>query len=182
MDGQHIPWKKVAKYLRVIIDDKLNFRKHCQEARRKAIWARAKLHSLLGRKSALDRRYKLTSIRATIPPILMYSWVTWGHVAKSTKQTLQLQENISMRSAVDEPSYVVRNKVISGDLEQMSITETMKVKAGDAARAAGYEQSRREKQRRRQHYKSKCSAVMLWNYHERSPIFGDGLLRKVRES
>lgn len=58
---------------------------------------------------------------------LTYVWIPWKQTAKSKRETLQRQENISPRGAVNAPRYV-RNRVIFRDLEQNTVSEMMKIK------------------------------------------------------
>lgn len=118
MDGHR---KLKVKYLGSIIDDKLTFKNPCQEAGRKAIAVKKKLHFHIGRKSALNFRHKLTPIRSII---LTYASIAWGHTTKTTREILQLQDNVC---AVNAPWYI-RNRVIFRDLEQTSIIETMRIR------------------------------------------------------
>lgn len=45
---RYYSWKRIAKYLEEIIDDKLLFNKHCQEIRRETIVVRTKVCPVIG--------------------------------------------------------------------------------------------------------------------------------------
>lgn len=84
-------------------DDKLLFKNHCLDARRKFIEAWASLYPLINRKSGPNLRHKMTLIRTTILPILTNVIVAWGHPSKTTTLQPQRHENISLRFAFDAP-------------------------------------------------------------------------------
>lgn len=90
---------------------------------------RAKLYLFIGRKGGLDLLHKLKLITLNIMlPVLTYVSIAWDHAAKSTRETVQLQRNISLRCAVNATGYV-RIRVIYRDLEQTSITGMVRIKA-----------------------------------------------------
>lgn len=57
MYGQRISWRRDAKYLGVIIDDKQSFENQCQKNRQNGITARAILFRLVDKNVGLEKDY-----------------------------------------------------------------------------------------------------------------------------
>lgn len=69
-----------------------------------------KLYPLMGRRSPMELKNKLTVIK-TIMRTLAYGSVAWGYAAKSYMRELESEKNVYLQAAANTPWYV-RNKKI----------------------------------------------------------------------
>ncbi|GBP15408.1 hypothetical protein EVAR_80580_1 [Eumeta japonica] len=68
-----IPWQRNYKYLGVTLDKNLHFRDHIERVRNTALFYKARLGAVLGRKSKLSRRNKRTIYKMCIRTVMTYA-------------------------------------------------------------------------------------------------------------
>ncbi|GBP73546.1 RNA-directed DNA polymerase from mobile element jockey [Eumeta japonica] len=108
----NIPWQRNYKYLGVTLDKNLHFRDHIERVRNTALFYKARLGAMLGRKSKLSRRNKRTIYKICIGTVMTYASPVFAHAAPKALHRLQdaskrffgiagSQPNALLRAAVD---------------------------------------------------------------------------------
>lgn len=123
--GRPIPWEKTAKYLGVTLDRRMTFAPHIARVRNTAALYLGRLFYLIGRKSKMSLRNKLTLYQACIRPVMTYASPVFAHVAPSLLKKLQTLQNRFMRNAAAAPWYV-RTLNLHRDLRLPTIADFMK--------------------------------------------------------
>lgn len=101
VNGHPVPWSDSAKYLGVILDKKLTFKKHIDYAIEKSGKGLKILYSLLCRKSKLQQTNKLLVYKSVLRPILLYAAPAWKGCAKSHLKRLQVFQNKSLKMCLN---------------------------------------------------------------------------------
>ncbi|GBP81167.1 Probable RNA-directed DNA polymerase from transposon BS [Eumeta japonica] len=78
----NIPWQRNYKYLGVTLDKNLHFRDHIERVRNTALFYKARLGAVLGRKSKLSRRNKRTIYKMCIRTVMTYASPVFAHAAR----------------------------------------------------------------------------------------------------
>ncbi|GBP48087.1 RNA-directed DNA polymerase from mobile element jockey [Eumeta japonica] len=78
----NIPWQRNYKYLGVTLDKNLHFRDHIERVRNTALFYKARLGAMLGRKSKLSRRNKRTIYKMCIRTVMTYASPVFAHAAR----------------------------------------------------------------------------------------------------
>ena len=100
MFDQPIPWARETKYLGVTLDYRLTFQKHVKIVRDRAAFFQGRLFHLIGKRSKMSLRNKLTIYKACIRPVMTYASVVFAHAPPSTLEPLQIIQNKFVRSAL----------------------------------------------------------------------------------
>ncbi|GFY24880.1 RNA-directed DNA polymerase from mobile element jockey [Trichonephila clavipes] len=100
MYNQIIPWSQETKYLQLIFDNKLTWKKHITYARDKFRKVMFKIYPLLNRNSHLDLNCKVLLYTAVLRPILSYGCPVWGYAAKTNNNILDVAQNTLIRMIV----------------------------------------------------------------------------------
>ncbi|GBO37692.1 putative RNA-directed DNA polymerase from transposon BS, partial [Araneus ventricosus] len=87
--NQTITWSQQAKYLGVILDEKLTWKNHITTIKTKFRAASRKLFPLIARDSEMNRKYKLLVYTAILRPIITYGFPIWGAAANSNIRMLE---------------------------------------------------------------------------------------------
>ena len=91
--GQEVSWREEAKYLGVILDKKLLFRRHIEWTRAKA-YARLKaLYPLINNRRKINIKTAVTLYKSLIRPILTYACPVWGYSAKIHIKKVEVVQN-----------------------------------------------------------------------------------------
>ncbi|GBP89700.1 RNA-directed DNA polymerase from mobile element jockey [Eumeta japonica] len=85
----NIPWQRNYKYLGVTLDKNLHFRDHIERVRNTALFYKARLGAMLGRKSKLSRRNKRTIYKMCIRTVMTYASPVFAHAAPKALHRLQ---------------------------------------------------------------------------------------------
>ncbi|GBP51060.1 Probable RNA-directed DNA polymerase from transposon X-element [Eumeta japonica] len=120
-----IPWQQNYKYLGVTLDKNLHFRDHIERVRNTALFYKARLGAVLGRKSKLSRRNKRTIYKMCIRTVMTYASSVFAHAAPKALHRLQEIQNKFCRAATDA-HWCVRNSILHRDLELPTISKYMK--------------------------------------------------------
>lgn len=97
-DGTIINMQDDIKYLGLILDKKLTFKRHIEYVCEKAIKCGRGLYPLLNRRSFLNKRNKLLLYNMCILPILSYAGPVWyGKAAKTYTKKLQIIQNKNLK-------------------------------------------------------------------------------------
>ena len=97
MNDTKIVPKTEAKYLGVNLDNKLSFIKHVLSIKRKAYQIIGILSCLIGRRSTLNTKNKLTLYRAIVRPIMLYASPIWSNTCNTNINKLQTIQNRCLR-------------------------------------------------------------------------------------
>lgn len=91
MDNHPITISKVAKYLGIVLDNKLAFRSHMDEKARKATASLAQVNRLVRKTWGINPAKSKWLYEAMIRPIITYGCVVWAHAAQSRSAMTKLQ-------------------------------------------------------------------------------------------
>lgn len=105
VNGYPIEWSSKARYLGVIIDDKLIFSAHTDNLKQRCIGLLKLLYPLISRRSRLSRHNKLAVFKSIIFPVISYAMPVWGTCATTHKKKLQIVQNRLLRMILDVPYY-----------------------------------------------------------------------------
>ncbi|GFW59150.1 RNA-directed DNA polymerase from mobile element jockey [Trichonephila clavipes] len=106
MYNQIIPWSQETKYLGLIFDNKLTWKKHITYARNKFRKVMFKIYPLLNRNSHLDLNCKVLLYTAVLRSILSYGCPVWGYAAKTNINILDVAQNTLIRMIVGACRYM----------------------------------------------------------------------------
>lgn len=119
---EKVEWKTETKYLGVILDEHLDYRRHIEETAKKARRSAAALYPLLNRKSRLATENKILLIKMIILPMITYGAQIWNRATESTKRPLQAMINKLTRWALDAPWYI-SNEQIRNETNMKTLSE-----------------------------------------------------------
>ena len=104
MQGTEIPILDSVKYLGVVFDKKLTFKKHVIQAGDKALKCGRALFPLLNRKSKLNWKNKLLLYNMCIRPIMTYGCQVWStRCANTYLKKLQIIQNKNLKIIFNLP-------------------------------------------------------------------------------
>jgi hypothetical protein len=89
IDGTKVPYDNTAKYLGMILDDKLRWKEHIKKKCDELNIKFRKMYWLLGRNSELSVHYKLTLYKQVIRPVWSYGIQLWDCASDSIIQVIQ---------------------------------------------------------------------------------------------
>jgi len=92
-NGSLINFKTDVTYLGIIIDEKLNFGKHIESCRVKALNSFKAIYPLLNRRSKLSTESKLTLYKVIIRPKITYGSPVWITTSQSNLKKLKVTQN-----------------------------------------------------------------------------------------
>ena len=98
-----IEWKNEAKYLGVILDKRLTYRKHVDFVLQKAQMAIRLLYPLMCRKAKLDKNNKILLYKSCIRPIFTYAAPLMTQLANSNIAILQRFQNRVLKMIINLP-------------------------------------------------------------------------------
>jgi retron-type reverse transcriptase len=120
MFDQDIPWTETAKYLGLLLDERLTWIPHTDQQTAKASAMISSLYPMFARNSRLSVDNKLLLYKTIIRPMMTYASPAWAYSGKTDK--MQRLQNRVLRWAVNAPWYV-RNRRIHEDLDTPTLTE-----------------------------------------------------------
>ncbi|GBN48768.1 RNA-directed DNA polymerase from mobile element jockey [Araneus ventricosus] len=123
--NQTITWSQQAKYLGVILDEKLTWKNHITTIKTKFRAASRKLFPLIARDSEMNRKYKLLVYTAILRPIITYGCPIWGAAANSNIRMLEILENNIIR-LICKAGWYMRNEDIRNAIKLISLKEFIK--------------------------------------------------------
>jgi len=115
VNNETIPWQLTAKYLGLTFDNRLSWKPHIDKTRHACNKTLNALYPIL-KDQKLNRKNKLLLYKQVIRPKLLYGSTTLGTVAKSTLESLQRHQNLTLRKIFAIPWYI-RNADIQRDLK-----------------------------------------------------------------
>lgn len=104
LNGQNIAWAPETKYLGVILDSKLIFKRHILDKREKAIKTIYSLYPIF-KSTDIQPHYKLRLYQAILLPMLLYGCSSWGTACKTNLLILQRIQNRCLRLILNAPRY-----------------------------------------------------------------------------
>lgn len=120
IDNKEIQWKKEAKYLGVIIDEKLKFHRHIEETMKKCNRLRGYLSPLLSKRSHLSPTVKVMIYKQVLRPALTYGGTIWKTSARTNMEKIRRFQDTTLRRCLGAP-YYVKNKRIQEDTRTKNI-------------------------------------------------------------
>ena len=122
-DGSTFKWANEVKYLGIILDRKLNFRKHIETCLTKVkSLSFSTLYCLLKNGSRVNKKEKTIIYKTIIRPIMTYGCPIFNNCAKSHRKKLHVIENKILRMALNIKwdDFVTNNEV-----HERSMTPTL---------------------------------------------------------
>lgn len=117
LDDEEIEWTSQAKYLGVILDSKLNFAPHAKQKLAEAKKIQGAMSPLLGKRSSLPARTKVTMFMLVVRSVIMYASSAWWAIcAKTHRKNLEIVQNKALRAITKQP-WFVRNETIRRGLQ-----------------------------------------------------------------
>ena len=117
-----IPANQEVNYLGVTLDRRLTWKAHIKCKRKMMKLKRNRMLWLLGSRSQLKLEYKVLLYKAIIKPIWTYAIQLWGSACKSSVESIQKEQNITLRVITGAPWYV-RNDNLHKDLNVSTVAE-----------------------------------------------------------
>jgi hypothetical protein len=93
----NIDWTNCTKYLGVILDSKLTYRKHINRTLCKANHRLRQLYPILNKSSPININLALTIYKSLIRSVITYAAPAWGYAAKTHLNKLQIFQNKVLR-------------------------------------------------------------------------------------
>jgi len=116
-----ITYQNTAKYLGLLLDPKLNFKRHITATKSKTTAALNSISPLLRSKS-FPLRCRIHLITACILPIITYSSPAWSYIGDPTIRPLSQLYSRALKKAIHAPWYVNYN-IIHQDLQKPKLKE-----------------------------------------------------------
>jgi hypothetical protein len=124
LNNEPIPTRTEVKYLGLHLDSKLTWRHHIKAKKLQLHLKTQKMNWLLGRKSQLSLKNKLTVYKVILKPIWTYGIELWGCSKPSNIKILQNYQSKVLRTITNAPWFVT-NKTLHNDLMMPYITEVL---------------------------------------------------------
>ena len=106
LNGQEINWNTEAKYLGVILDQKLLFKSHINWIRARAFGRLKTLYPIINNKTHLNLKTALTLYKTLLRPIITYACPVWGNASKTHIQKLQVFQNKVLYTITKLPNFI----------------------------------------------------------------------------
>lgn len=111
INNNPIPWNSEAKYLGVILDKSLTFKRHTGHAVERAQKYIKILNPLINRKSQLSKANKILLYKSVLQSLLLYGCPVWGRCARSHINKLQLIQNRCLKIIMNLPRHFSTRKL-----------------------------------------------------------------------
>lgn len=105
LNGTPIHQQKTAKYLGIVLDERLYFKNHVSHAIQRTFAAQQKLYPLINPKSPMSPSNKLTIYKMIIRPTLLYGAPVWNIISDTQRKRLQLFQNRILRGILSVSRY-----------------------------------------------------------------------------
>ena len=122
--NHEIQFTDCIKYLGILLDQKLLWRRHISQTKTKAS-ARISLIFPLLKSPVLSLKRKVTLYKALILPILTYASPAWCYIPKSVFQPLQTMQNKALR-IIHASDWYTRTTQLHEDLQMKTLKEMLK--------------------------------------------------------
>lgn len=93
VEGCESAWKSEARYLGVMLDKRLTFKKHVDHVIQRSGVCLKSIYSILNWRSRLNVRNKVLLYKMVIRPILLYACPAWGQCADTHLRRVQVTQN-----------------------------------------------------------------------------------------
>mgnify|MGYP006314208429 FL=1 len=103
--GEDVKWQTESKYLGMVLEKKLTFKKHIDYVIGKANVGIRTLYPLISRKSQLNIKNKLLIYKLAIRPIFTYACPAFIKISKNHIKRLQILQNKTLKMIMDRPRY-----------------------------------------------------------------------------
>lgn len=115
MNNTVIPQSDSVKYLGIILDRRMTWKKHIQTKRNQLRFKVKELYWLIGNRSKLKMENKLLLYKTILKPVWTYDIQLWGTASNSNIEIIQRFQYKTLRDICNAPRYVP-NDVIHRDL------------------------------------------------------------------
>ena len=126
LNNKNIPKSSNARYLGLILDQRLTWAHHIKNKRILLNSRRKSLYFLLGKHSNLSLKTKILLYKTLLMPIWTYGIQLWGTAKKSNTNRIQTFQSITLRIMTNAPPYV-SNHTLHTDLKINTVEETAKI-------------------------------------------------------
>jgi hypothetical protein len=103
--GEDVKWQTDCKYLGMVLEKKLTFKKHIDYVVNKTNIAIRTLYSMINRKSQLNIKNKLLVYKLAIRPIFTYACPAFIRISKNHIKKLQILQNKTLKMIMDKSRY-----------------------------------------------------------------------------
>lgn len=124
LNSTHVDWSNCIKYLGVLLDQKLTFKKQVDYAKERAQKYVRILYSLINRRSKLDVRNKNLIFKSIFRPIMFYGAPVWGNCAVTHRKSLQVTQNKILKIINNKPFYYSTRRLHAETKNQL-VNETI---------------------------------------------------------
>lgn len=100
-----VKWQSDCKYLGMVLEKKLTFKKHFDYVIHRANVAIRTLYPMISRKSQLNVKNKLMIYKLAIRPIVTYACPAFIEIAKTHIKKLQILQNKALKMIMDKSRY-----------------------------------------------------------------------------
>lgn len=129
LNSNAVKWSKSIKYLGVLLDEKVTFKKHVDYANERAQKYIRILYSLINRRSKLNIRNKVLIFKSVFRPIMLYGAPAWSSCAATHRKSLQVTQNKLLKIIYNKPICYSTKKLhdetkikpISDVIDQLSV-------------------------------------------------------------
>ena len=121
-----IPSSDTVKYLGLVLDKRLTWKKHLQTKRLTLNNRMRMLSPLLIRNKYSTLNTKLITYKSLLKPIWTYGLQLWGAAKKSNTNRIQTFQNISLRRLTNAPPYI-SNHTLHNDLHMKTVNEEARI-------------------------------------------------------
>ncbi len=111
LNSTSIEWSDCIKYLGVMLDKKLTFKKHVDYTNERAQKYVRILYSLINRRSKLNIRNKELIFKSIFRPIMLYAAPVWGGCAITHRKALQVTQNKILKIIRNRPFHYSTRKL-----------------------------------------------------------------------
>ena len=120
--NEDVKWQTESKYLGMVLEKKLNFKKHIDYVVGKANVAIKTLYPLISRKSQLNVQNKLLIYKLAIRPIFTYACPAFINIAKTHIKRLQVLQNKALKMVMNR-HWRTRTTDLHGDANVPMISD-----------------------------------------------------------
>lgn len=111
LNDASIEWSKCIKYLGVLLDQKITFKRHVDHTKERAQKYIRILYSLINRRSKLNVRNKVLIFKSIFRPMMLYGAPAWSSCAATHRKSLQVTQNKLLKIIYDKPFHYSTRKL-----------------------------------------------------------------------
>lgn len=109
-----VNWCQEVKYLGLIFDQRLNWRRNSLNRVRLALNQLNSIYPLLNRRSRIANRTKVNLYKVLVRPVLTYGVPSWCNISRTELNKFQVIQNRALKIIANAPRYAI-NRVLHND-------------------------------------------------------------------